>query len=219
MADSVGVSIDEFVVGDAIDSWASAGFAVDRDGVVRVGGIRIRLAGAEAGTGILGWSLRGLDPGSTGVEHGDLDGVATTRSERPAAEPAVHPNGVLCVDHAVLLTPDLSRTVAALGEIGLRPRRERDAELAGKPIRQVFYRLGEAILEVVGPPGASDPGPSRLWGLTFTVADLDETAAFFGDHATPVKEAVQPGRRITTLRHQDFSVSVATALISAPAST
>ena len=44
--------------------------------------------------------------------------------------------------------------------------------------------------------------------------DIDATAAFFGDRTAPVKPAVQPGRRITTLRHQEFGISVRTAMIS-----
>jgi hypothetical protein len=53
--------------------------------------------------------------------------------------------------------------------------------------------------------------------MTFTVVDIDATAAYFGDRTAPVKEAVQPGRRITTLRHREFGMSVPTALISTPA--
>jgi hypothetical protein len=45
---------------------------------------------------------------------------------------------------------------------------------------------------------------------------IDATASFFGARTTPVKDAVQAGRRITTIRHQDFGMSVRTAMISAP---
>jgi hypothetical protein len=55
-----------------------------------------------------------------------------------------------------------------------------------------------------------------LWGITYEVADIDATAAYFGDRTAPVKEAVQPGRRITTLRHHELGMSVRTAMISAP---
>jgi hypothetical protein len=102
-----------------------------------------------------------------------------------------------------------------LAAIGLHARREREGQLGGQPIRQVFFRMGEVILEVVGSPDASGGGTSALWGITYVVADIDATAAFFGDRATPVKDAVQPGRRITTLRHRDLGMSVRTALISA----
>ena len=74
------------------------------------------------------------------------------------------------------------------------------------------------IVEVVSSPETASEGPATLWGITYIVADIDATAAFFGDHTAPVKDAVQPGRRITTLRHHDYGMSVRTALISAPAS-
>ncbi len=60
---------------------------------------------------------------------------------------------------------------------------------------------------------------NRLLGRdrgTGIVADIDATASFFGDHTSPVKDAVQPGRRITTLRHHELGMSVRTAMISAP---
>ena len=80
-------------------------------------------------------------------------------------------------------------------------------------MRQVFYRLDEVILEVVGAPDAANDGPSTLWGLTHVVADIDATAGLLGESGGRVKDAVQPGRRITTLRHRDFDMSVRTAFI------
>lgn len=203
------VTIAELLVADPPAAWRVAGFAVDDDGVCRVGSVRVRLLGDAAGTGVVGWSLRGV-PGETT----DLDGVPTTASDVPVVEPAAHPNGATHIDHVVLLAPDLARAVAALGGIGLEPRRERDGELGGSPVRQVFYRLGEVILEVVGAPGVAGEGPSTIWGLTHTVADIDAAAALLGERTSPVKDAVQPGRRITTLRTRELGISVRTALIS-----
>lgn len=225
------VTVEEFEVADPADAWARAGFSVSADAVCRIGGVGIRLVGrgdgaapaatsgtgaapaatSHAGTGIVGWSLRGLPAGPVD----DLDGVPTARSPGPAAALAAHPNGVIAIDHVVLLSPDLVRTVASLAAVGLEPRRERDGELGGRPIRQIFYRLGEVIVEVVGAPGTAADGPSALWGLTYVVADIEATVAFLGDRTSPVKDAVQPGRRITTLRHDAFGMSVRTALISA----
>ena len=71
------------------------------------------------------------------------------------------------------------------------------------------------IIEVVGSPGTASEGPSTLWGITYNVMDIDATASFFGDRASPVKQAVQPGRRIATLRHHELGMSVRTAMISA----
>lgn len=204
------VTVDEFDVADPPEAWAHAGFAVDADSVCRVGAVRIRLVGREQGTGIVGWSLRGLPNGRT-----DLDGVPTRGSDADATPPAVHVNGVTAIDHVVLMSPDLNRTVESFATVGADPRRERDTELGGRPIRQIFFRLGEVIVEVVGTPGAAGEGPATLWGLTYVVADIDATASFFGDRAAPIKDAVQPGRRITTLRHHELGLSVRTAMISA----
>jgi hypothetical protein len=202
------MTVDEIEVADAPEVWARAGFSVDADDISRVGGVRIRLTGREKGSGILGWSVRGVEV------DGALDGIVTRCSEAEPADPATHANGVTAIDHIVVASPDLGRTVAALAAVGVQPRRERDGELGGRPIRQVFFRFGPVIVEVVGAPGAAGDGPSSLWGITYVVADIDATAAFFGAHATPVKDAVQPGRRITTLDHRALGMSVRTALIS-----
>jgi hypothetical protein len=227
------VTVDEFEVADPPDAWIRAGFSVGSAPVCRIGGVGIRLVGrgrgaapaatSDTGTGIVGWSLRGLPPDSM---LDDLDGIPTKRS-RPGgdigarsvavtAAPATHPNGVTAIDHVVLLSPDLGRTVESLAAVGVDPRRERDGELGGQPIRQIFFRFGEVIVEVVGSPETATEGPSVLWGITYVVADIDATAAFFGDRTTPVKDAVQPGRRITTLHHHELGMSVRSAMISAP---
>jgi hypothetical protein len=207
------VTVDELDVADPVDAWTQAGFSVGPDAVCRVGGVGIRLVG-RGSTGIVGWSLRGVPPDRT---LDDLDGIPTRTSDADPAVPATHANGVTAIDHVVLLSPDLGRTVEALASIGVAPRRERDGELGGRSIRQIFFRLGEVIVEVVGSPGTVAEGPSTLWGITYVVADIEATAAFFGDRTTPVKEAVQPGRRITTLHHHELGMSVRSAMISAPA--
>ena len=217
------LTVDEIHVADAPDAWARAGFTVDAAGEAapccRVGGVRIRMVGSNHGSGIVGWSLGGLPAGFSG----ELDGIATARSDgcgavpsvaSPAA-PAEHANGVTAIDHVVLLSPDPDRTVAAMGAVGERPRRERRGELGGQSIRQIFFRFGEVIVEVVGAPVAAGDGPSTLWGITYVTADIDATAAFFGERTAPVKPAVQPGRRITTVRHRELDISVRTAMISA----
>lgn len=207
--DETGPGVDELVVADEPAAWTAAGFDVDPDGTCRIGGVRVRLVGREHGFGIVGWSLRGLAP-----TDGLLDGVPTTRSELGAPMSATHPNGVVSIDHVVLLSPDVSRTVQAFARLGLEPRREREGELGGQPIRQVFFRLGEVIVEVVGSPETASEGPASLWGITYVVGDIEGSAAYLGEHVGRVKDAVQPGRRITTLRHRDLGLSVRTALIS-----
>jgi hypothetical protein len=208
----MGVTIDEILVGDPREAWEAAGFTVDDDGTCRVGTVRVRLVGRAGGQRILGWSLRGAPPAR--LADGVLDGLPTTGSEAAPVEPASHPNGATHIDHVVLLSPDLTRTAAALGALGLEPRGERDTESYGAPMRQVFFRLGEVILEVVGQRDGAGEGDSGFFGLAITVADLDGAARLLGDHLGSIKDAVQEGRRIATLRHRDLGMSVATALMS-----
>lgn len=202
------VTVDEVVVADPPEAWTAAGFTV-ADGACRVGDVAIRLVGRDRGTGIIGWSLGGVD-----VD--ELDGIPTAASEAVPAAPAEHANSVTGIDHIVVLSPDLDRTVTALGAVGAQPRRERLGELGGRPIRQIFFRFGAVIIEAVGSPDTVGQGPSTLWGITYTVTDIDETAAYFAGRTTRVKDAVQPGRRITTVHHQEFGMSVRTAMLSAP---
>jgi hypothetical protein len=192
------VTVDELTVADPPQAWAALGFAVEGDTCV-VGAVRIRLAGAAAGKGLAGWSLRG-------IEGTDLDGLATTRSDRdlPAAAPP-HPNGIAELDHVVAITPALERTVAALEKAGLDLRRIREEPTPAGAPRQAFFRLGPTILEVVQEPEetserAGADRPAFFWGLAFLAPDLDATVAGLGAHAGEPRDAVQPGRRIATLR-------------------
>ncbi len=208
----MGVTIDEITVADPPEAWSAAGFTVDDDGVCRIGTVRVRLVGRDQGKRIVGWSLRGAPDGA--LADGSLDGVPTTASSAAPCEPAAHEIGATSIDHVVLLSPDLHRTVKALQAIGLDIRGERDSDTYGAPMRQVFFRLGEVVLELIGSPenpGEGDPG---FFGLAHTVTDLDGLAARLGDGLGEIKEAVQPGRRIATLRHRDFGMSVATALMT-----
>jgi hypothetical protein len=66
--------------------------------------------------------------------------------------------------------------------------------------------------------GAAEPngdGPAGFFGLAYTVADLDVLPALYEGALGRVKDAVQDGRRIATLRHKELDLSVATAFMSA----
>ena len=173
-------------------AWAQLGFAV-AGGTSVIDGVALRLD--VPGRRISGWALDGVAAGT------DVDGLVTT--DRPApAEPAPHPNGTVAIDHVVVLSPGPARTIAALGGIGLEVRGERHTDQYGPPYTQTFFRMGRPILELIGPNEPSDDGPAKFFGLAFTVGDLDATADFFGDRLGRVKDAVQPGRRIATLRRE-----------------
>ena len=161
--------------------------------VARLRRRRSRPAGARRGhgrawataraTGITGWSLPAID------------GLRPARPIR-TPRPREHPNGAVALDHVVVLTPDFDRTAAAFDAAGLAFRRVRD----GGGFRQGFRRAGPAIVEVVEAVGAR-PGPARFWGLVPIVADLDALCEQLGPELMgEPKPAVQPGRRIATVR-------------------
>jgi glyoxalase/bleomycin resistance protein/dioxygenase superfamily protein len=172
------------------------GFTVDPAGNCLIGDVRLVLEGGTQG--LCAWSLDGIDSG------GGIDGLATHRAVGATLETPVlaahhtHPNGVVAIDHVVVTSPDPTRTMNALQAVGLEPRRTREHGT----MRQTFFRLGPVILELVGPAAPDGDGPARFWGIAFTVADLDATVRFLGDHLGRVKDAVQPGRRIASLRKE-----------------
>ena len=146
------LTLDELTVADPPDAWSALGFELDGD-VCVVGDVRIRLAGSEAGKGLMGWSLRE-------VKSTELDGLATMRSDRPPpSEAPSHPNGISGLDHVVAITPALDRTVSVLQAAGLDLRRIREEPTPAGAPRQAFFRLGATILEVVQePPEATERG-------------------------------------------------------------
>lgn len=213
----------ELRVADDPSAWAAAGFAVDGDETV-IDPVSIRLTGRPddgAPRGITGWTLSGVS-----VPDGSLDGLRTDcRSDveqrgttgppsNPGPAPA-HPNGTVGLDHVVMLTPDLDRTIAACEAAGLELRRIRDTAANGSPMRQAFFKLGPVVLEVVsGDVGTGLPAeeaPATFFGLAVDVDDLDATAAALGEGLGRIKAAVQPGRRIGTIRTKGFGISVAIA--------
>jgi hypothetical protein len=210
-----GATLAELTIADEPATWTALGFAVGDDGMCRIGRLGVRLAGREAGKGIVGWSLRDL--AST-----ELDGLPTARAEdEPAADdpPVAHPNGVVAIDHVVAISPQLDRTVKALQHAGLDLRRVREEPTPAGAPRQAFFHLGAAILEVIQKPDdvvERHGGPDRpafFWGLALVVEDLDAAVERLGEHAGPIRPAVQPGRRITPLR-RSAGLAVSTALMT-----
>lgn len=232
-----GPTLAGLVVGDDAAAWRAAGFAVEDDLIV-AGGVPLRLAGTDGRRGVLRWALAppvstpcdGLAP----AEPGELPTPTATpggpvhpssSATHPSSEtthrksgPAhpksgpAHPNGVVGLDHVVVTTDDLERTTVALGGLGLEPRRtvvgirgEDDDEVAYR-----FFLMGTCLLELVGPTTPAGDGPARFAGLAFTSVAVEE----LGDLAGEPRDAVQPGRRIATLRGADLGLSVPVALLS-----
>jgi hypothetical protein len=204
-------TLDELRVTDSVAAWRACGFRIEGEECV-VGEARIRLLGDGAGKGLTAWSLR--DIAAT-----ELDGLPTGRSDRPPPDrqPA-HPNGITGLDHVVAISSALDRTVAALEGAGLDLRRIREEPTPAGAPRQAFFRLGGVILEVVQAPEEAiertgGDRPAFFWGLAFIAPDLDATVAGLGDRVSEIRDAIQPGRRIATLR-RSAGLAVPIALIT-----
>ena len=179
-----GPILSEIKVGADPAAWVAAGFSVAGESM-HVGGVSIEFVEGEGG--IVDWTL------------------ADFERDLPAA---THANGVTAIDHVVLLAPDLEQKIAQLEAQGIELRRIREGETGMGAYRQAFFRVGRPILEVV----EADP-PERFWGITFTTDDIDAAAELLGDKLGRVKDAVQPGRRIATVR-SEAGLGLPVALIS-----
>ncbi len=200
MGDEPSASVEWLKVAGEPDAWRSIGLAVDADGLVPLIGTSIRVvrpgtAGVDASAaGIVGWALSGVaEPADT------VDGLATDIVAPGPPVWADHELGASGLDHVVVLTDDLERTARAItGATGCELKRIREVG----DMRQGFHRIGRGglIVELVERPEAPE-GPARFWGLVINVADLDAACALLGpDSIGAPKDAVQPGRRIATLR-------------------
>lgn len=226
-------------VADDPEVWSGLGFTV-ANASLRIGATEIVCSATTltdpSARGITGWIFSSIDgsfpdlidglPTKT-VRHSGTPPTMPSMSSMPlsALSAPTHPNGVVGIDHLVVSTPDVDRTIAALEHLGMECRRRRLAAAYGNtPMRQAFFWLGNPpgtpdgriILEVVGPVTV-DPAkandPARFFGLALTCTDLDSTVAFFGELVKPPVAAVQAGRRIATLSSRAGS-SVAIAFMS-----
>ena len=179
----------ELTVADAPERWSALGFDVD-EGAMDIGMVRIWL-GAE-GEGITSWSLRRVNA------SGSIDGLPTIAPRMVVPPPFhTHPNGATGIDHVVVVTPNFDRTSAALAKAGVDLRRDQYTEARG---RLGFRRIGPAVLELAHRPEMEDD--PKLWGLTFVVISLEVLSERLGELLGPIGPAVQPGRRIATLKRE-----------------
>ncbi|MFM7535642.1 MAG: VOC family protein [Acidimicrobiales bacterium] len=187
--------------------WTDCGFTVERaaDGAATCTIGLVRLAFVDPGEGSPGIRSLGLAGGPEPLPAA-VDGLALHVAE-PPAQPGRHPNGAIAIDHVAVLCPDLDRTIDAVVDgLGIPLKRIREAGA----VRQAFFRLGAPILELVRAPGVEVP---QLWGLVASLEDFDTAVERYGDRLTDVKAAVQPGRRIATVR-TEVGLGTAVALMS-----
>ncbi len=213
------------------DVWRSIGFVVTDDGHLPLHGTSLRIltpgsssapqhSGADAeisssATGIVGWALSGITehshPDSTD-RRVDIDGLPTEIVPARGPMYADHEIGAVGLDHVVVMTSQLERTSDAIAAAtGCELKRIRDLG----EMRQGFHRIGRGglIVELVERPDIPD-GPASFWGLVVNVDDLDAACARLGaDRVSPPKDAVQPGRRIATVR-SDVGLGLPVALMT-----
>jgi hypothetical protein len=179
------------------DIWRSLGLVVADDGLVPLIGTSLRIVDTDA-SGIVSWALSGVEAALDGTA---IDGLLTRVVDPLGPIFAPHPSAAAGLDHVVVMTADLDRTTGAI-------TRATDCELkrvreAGA-MRQGFHRIGSGglIVEVVERPEVRD-GPSTFWGLVINVEDLDAACDHIGhEMISAPKDAVQPGRRIATVRSE-----------------
>ena len=177
-------------IGGAPSPWGLAGLSPQGSPVGSL---------ASTSNATLVWPSEELPSGALeiafdGVQSGaDLDGIE-------CAEFISTPDGLessdSLIDHVVVMTNNLERTCEAVtGVTGCPLKRVREVG----EIRQGFHRVGEGgvILEVVE---RADVSRTSLWGLVIATPSFDDLVQAAGDLVSEPKDAVQPGRRISTVK-------------------
>ena len=180
----------QLFIGGAPSPWGLAGLSPQGSPVGSL---------ASASNATLVWPSEELPSGALeiafdGVQSGaDLDGIE-------CAEFISTPDGLessdSLIDHVVVMTNNLERTCEAVTEVtGCPLKRVREVG----ETRQGFHRVGEGgvILEVVE---RADVSRTSLWGLVIATPSFDDLVQAAGDLVSEPKDAVQPGRRISTVK-------------------
>lgn len=203
-----------------VSRWRALGLTVTDDGTIPLIGTSLQLVSPTAPeadlsgkSAITGWALSGVTaPGESASEGLLIDGLPTTIV--PAGDPifAAHELTASGLDHVVIQTSDLERTSTAISELtGSELKRIREVG----SMRQGFHRIGRGglVVELVERPEVPE-GPASFWGFVINVDDLDLACERLGtDQVSAPKDAVQPGRRIATIR-KDVGLGIPIALMS-----
>ena len=179
-------------------AWGRLGFDV-RDGRITLSGVTLEFRDDDRDPSLI------VDPPIDRVVDGlVLGGVLT-----PVAQ-VEQPNHVFAVDHVAVGTGDLDSTVEAIAAEGLEPRRRARDLRRGEGRAYAFYVMRTCILEIVGPRTPEPGRPARITGIAFTASDLDH----LGAGASPARDAVQPGRRISVLDTVQAGCSMRVAVLT-----
>lgn len=107
------------------------------------------------------------------------------------------------LDHVVLLVPDIDEATAEMAQVGHQPRLR--MEVQGRPT--AFFRVGP-ILEVIQSPVRAP----ALFGVALVTEEPLEVVALrwraMGLTVTDPRPAIQPGRRIFTVKETEAGLAV-----------
>lgn len=204
-------ALERLVIGDDPDSWKAAGFTVHGN-ELRFGKVIVELAGSNGPRGVLGWSLAGVDADIENIPT--VDATSTTSLALPPATTTEHVNAVFAIDHVVVETGDIDGTVAAFGAAGMAERRSDRMMTPLGERRQSFLWAGRVIIEIIGPVDVDESATMGIWGLALVSANLETTSHVLAENLSEPRDAIQPGRKITTLKTSTFDISVPTVILS-----
>ncbi len=200
-------ALQRLLIGDDPAAWSAAGFDVHGNTVV-MGKTLIELTGGGDARGIVGWALDGVTT--------DIDGLPTVIvPEHRRPDPVTHPNQVFAIDHVVVASDNPARTSAAFASTGMEERKLIELNGPDGALRQQrFFWAGRVIVELMGPAEPSSDNPATFWGLALVSANLEIASTQMGDLLSEPRDAVQPGRKIATVRTRELDISVPIALMS-----
>ena len=203
-------------IGDDPSAWRAAGFDV-LGNELRLGKVVIELVGSAGQRGFHGWAIDGV---TTDIEHipriqdppeQQTEALAETSSSSSL-------NAIFAIDHVVVTTNDVARTVASFERVGLQERRTTTTSTPMGERRQSFLWAGRVIIEVIGPVDAEladrNDGHASIWGLALVASNLQVTSQVLDSALSEPRDAVQPGRKIATMRTKELDISVPIVVMS-----
>ena len=194
-------TIAELHVGDDPSAWERLGFCINENRSL-IG--RTEVVFSDGPKGIHSWVLRNSMPSQFGP-------IPTTFTENPVPNPSIaHPNGSIGFHHVVLMVPAFDIGKTALSNAGVHVEQGRPFGSTEKAMLRSAPKMGDIELELIGPESEDRSRHWQLWGLVVAVSDIDATSELLGDLLGQVKPAVQPHRRIATLKKEaELGVAVA----------
>ena len=191
--------------------WERIGFDILRENSTQsilIGKTKLCFEKTDAVEGIASVHVEGIKKNVDSLKFNPTN-LTTSKIEA-----SFHPNRIERIDHLVVTTPDSDKTTKALVEAGITLSGIRTFGNYPNQTRQSFFWLGDVILELVGPHQVAKAGNPLFWGLALVSSDIKETVNYLGDLCTPLKDAIQPGRQITTVKTSDLAIGVPIAIMS-----